>query len=153
MDALNKMTANLRATIETEKEGAAQLEKILDAEREGRFLGIDNPVDFNKEYWKRVSKRKDLSATLINRFTPKQLEIDWDSVDEPEKLAAALPLGWVAPSAAHWEAMVANGLRNALGQYQAGPYPRCSCPCGRRGWALRCEHLYQWHWSIFAGCE
>jgi drug/metabolite transporter (DMT)-like permease len=31
--------------------------------------------------------------------------------------AAALPLGWVTPSAVHWGAMVANGLGNALGQY------------------------------------
>ena len=30
---------------------------------------------------------------------------------------ASLPLGWVAPSAAHWGAMVANGLGNAVGQY------------------------------------
>ena len=30
---------------------------------------------------------------------------------------ASLPLGWVAPSAADWGAMVANGLGNAVGQY------------------------------------
>ena len=30
---------------------------------------------------------------------------------------ASLPLGWVAPSAAGWGAMVANGLGNAVGQY------------------------------------
>jgi drug/metabolite transporter (DMT)-like permease len=30
---------------------------------------------------------------------------------------ASLPLGWVAPNAADWGAMVANGLGNAVGQY------------------------------------
>jgi drug/metabolite transporter (DMT)-like permease len=30
---------------------------------------------------------------------------------------ASLPLGWVAPNAAGWGAMVANGLGNAVGQY------------------------------------
>jgi drug/metabolite transporter (DMT)-like permease len=35
----------------------------------------------------------------------------------PVVFTAALPLGWVAPTAFDWGAMVANGLGNAIGQY------------------------------------
>jgi type II secretory pathway component GspD/PulD (secretin) len=81
IDAVEKV-ATMHMNLENAKRASRSKEKLVldglgDAEDQGPFLNMRKPLDFgDKEYQKRVRGRQDRSVTMINRFTPKQLEIE-----------------------------------------------------------------------------